>query len=356
MTTVKVAASLPYDVLIEKGLLDASGELISKTLPGSRAAVVTDSAVAPLYLDRLCSSLDRAGVGHCEYVFPRGEQSKTMATLEAILDFCAANRLTRSDCVIALGGGVTGDTAGFASAVYLRGIPFIQIPTTLLAMVDSSVGGKTAVDLPSGKNLAGAFHHPSLVICDPALLDTLDDANFACGAAEAIKAGMIGDAELFGLFKRTSADPRPDEKTVHEIIERSIRLKARTVEADEFDKGERMKLNFGHTVGHAIEKCSGYSLGHGQCVAAGMMIMSRAAEKLGWTLRPVCGELREVLEKFSLPTGTDIAPEELLAVIESDKKRRGDTVNIVVPREIGSCVIRKTDLAGIKEILREALI
>ena len=262
--TIPVGVAPAYEVSIGPGLLQKSGTRLKPLLGECRVAVITDSTVALLYLETVLQSLEQAGFATCSHVFPAGEGHKTLSTLSDLLEFLASQHLTRTDCVAALGGGVTGDMAGFAAAVYLRGIRCVQLPTTLLAAVDSSVGGKTAVDLTAGKNLAGAFSQPAAVLCDTDCLKSLPADVFADGAAEAIKTGVLCDETLFALFEDGTLTADPGE-----VIARCIAYKAGVVERDEKELGERKLLNLGHTVGHAIEKCSGFTIPHGHAVAGG---------------------------------------------------------------------------------------
>ena len=348
--TIPVRTSPAYTVQIAPGLLGRCGSLLGEVLPPCRVAVVTDSAVAPLYLERVTASLTSAGFAVVSYVFPAGESHKNMATLSGILEFLAREHLTRTDCVAALGGGVVGDMAGFAAAVYLRGIRYVQLPTTLLAAVDSSVGGKTAVDLAAGKNLAGAFLQPAAVLCDTDCLATLPRDVFADGAAEAIKTGVLSDESLFALFEDGTLTAAPGS-----VIARCVAYKAGVVERDEKEQGERKLLNLGHTVGHAIEKCSGYAIPHGHAVAAGLAIMARAAERLGWTEAPVAEHIAGCLAKNDLPTGTGFSSQDLARAALSDKKRAGDTITIVVPRQIGACQLRKLPVSELEALIAAGL-
>jgi len=299
-------------------------------------AVVTDSIVGPLYLETVTASLSAAGYAVSTFEFPAGEESKNVSTLSDILEFLAKERLTRSGCLVALGGGVVGDMAGFAAAVYLRGIRYVQMPTTMLSAVDSSVGGKTAIDLKAGKNLAGAFLQPAAVLCGTDCLETLPPEVFADGAAEAVKTGVLCDESLFALFEdgTLKADPA-------EVIARCVEYKAGVVERDEKEQGERKLLNLGHTVGHAIEKCSGYAIPHGHAVAAGLAVMARAAERLRWTNGPIAERVGRCLEAQGLPVSTEFSPEALAEAALADKKRAGDSITIVVPKEIGTCELLK---------------
>ena len=326
MTTVTVRASRPYEVTIGRGLLDTVGRQAAGQWKGRSAAVVSDSTVAPLYLNRVKDSLERAGFRVHSFVFPAGEDQKNGGTYLKLLEFLAARRLTRADGLIALGGGVVGDLAGFAAATFLRGIGFLQLPTTLLAAVDSSVGGKTAIDLTNGKNLAGAFYQPQAVLCDLDTLDTLPAEVFADGCAEVIKYGMIGDPAL--LARLETVDFRADPE---ELVARCVAQKRDLVEQDEFDTGARQLLNLGHTLGHGVEACSGYTVSHGRAVAIGMTLITRAAVAFGRCPAEVLPRLRRLLERYGLPDATAYSAQALYEKTLSDKKRSGDTISLVVP-------------------------
>jgi 3-dehydroquinate synthase len=302
--TIQVNTTPAYEVSIGGGLLHTCGQRLLEVLAPCHVAVITDSTVASLYLESVCTSLRDAGFTVSSHVFSAGEANKTMDTLAEILEFLAEQRLTRTDCIVALGGGVTGDMAGFAASVYLRGIRCVQIPTTLLSAVDSSVGGKTAIDLKAGKNLAGAFLQPAAVLCDTECLASLPAEVFADGAAEAIKTGVLCDESLFSLFESGHLETEPAE-----VIARCVAYKAGVVERDEKEQHERKLLNLGHTVGHAVEKCSGYSIAHGHAVAIGLAIIARAAEKLGWTEDPIAERIAACLSKNGLPTQTEYSAE-----------------------------------------------
>ena len=326
MTTVTVRASRPYEVTIGRGLLDTVGRQAAGQWKGRSAAVVSDSTVAPLYLNRVKDSLERAGFRVHSFVFPAGEDQKNGGTYLKLLEILAARRLTRADGLIALGGGVVGDLAGFAAATFLRVIGFLQLPTTLLAAVDSSVGGKTAIDLTNGKNLAGAFYQPQAVLCDLDTLDTLPAEVFADGCAEVIKYGMIGDPAL--LARLETVDFRADPE---ELVARCVAQKRDLVEQDEFDTGARQLLNLGHTLGHGVEACSGYTVSHGRAVAIGMTLVTRAAVAFGRCPAEVLPRLRRLLERYGLPDATAYSAQALYEKTLSDKKRSGDTISLVVP-------------------------
>ena len=344
MKTIRVNASKEYDVVIGSGLLESLGERCSALLGKSRAAVITDSNVAPLWLNKAVASLENAGIKVITYVFPAGEDSKSKETLFDILEFLAENKLTRSDFAVALGGGVTGDMTGLAASLYLRGISFVQVPTTLLAAVDSSVGGKTAVNLSAGKNLMGAFYQPELVLCDTDTLSTLSPETFADGMAEVIKYGMIFDKELFDAVKGGNAD------NIENIIARCVELKRDIVAKDEFDKGDRQLLNFGHTMAHAIEKCSNFEISHGSAVAIGMVIASKAGARLGFSDEDCTNAVIEANKNNRLPCECGFSAEALADAALSDKKRAGDTVTFVFPRKIGECYLKKIPVEMIYKI------
>lgn len=336
-----------YTVTIGPGLLKDCGPRLRAIMNPCRMAVVTDNTVAPLYLDTVLQSLAASGFDAFSVTFPAGEGSKNFTTLSAILERLAAERLTRSDCVIALGGGVVGDMAGFAAACYLRGIRYVQMPTTLLAAVDSSVGGKTAIDLAAGKNLAGAFLQPAAVLCDTDCLKTLPPEIFADGAAEAVKTGVLTSPELFALFESGNLTAMPEE-----AIAQCVAYKAGVVERDEREQGERKLLNLGHTIGHAIEKCSGYRIPHGHAVAAGLAIMARSAERQGMTEEPIADRICACLKAQNLPVVTEYPPAMLAEAAGADKKRSGDEITIIVPRKIGRCALEKMPVSGLLFTIR----
>ena len=343
MKTVHVKASREYDVLIGPGLLPTLGSHVPKKV--KKVCIVSETNVWPLYGDTAERSLKEAGVEVISFVFPAGEASKCGATYLELVNFLAENHLTRSDLIVALGGGVVGDLTGFAAATFLRGIAFIQVPTTLLAAVDSSVGGKTAIDLPAGKNLCGAFYQPSVVLCDTDTLNTLPEEIFRDGCAEVIKYGVLYDPALFAHLKEHGLDFHREN-----VITRCVELKRDVVAEDEFDTGARMKLNLGHTIGHSVEARSNFRLSHGRSVAIGMAIVARSA--CGAATRD---EILEVLEIFGLPTVTACTAEELYVSALSDKKRSGGTVNLIVPRSIGDCAIVPTPVQQVKAFIEKGL-
>ncbi len=346
-----VHTSAPYRIRIERSCLGQIGPLAAELFkPGSRAVVVCDSNVRPLYAETAAASLRGAGFTAGIFEFLAGEASKRLSVIEAMYASFAKNGLTRSDFVVALGGGVTGDMAGFAAATWLRGIKFIQIPTTLLSQIDSSIGGKTGVDLPQGKNLVGAFHQPSLVLIDPDTLSTLPARYFSDGMGEAVKHGCIKSRELFDLIKET--DVRGNLET---MILKNLEIKRSAVEQDEFDNGERMLLNFGHTFGHALEKLHGYTgLSHGEAVGIGMVMMAKCGEKVGLTQPGTADEIASVLKKYGLPVWDNADPAEIAETAMLDKKARGGTISLVMLRSIGDSFLYKVDRAQL-DALMEAL-
>ena len=331
MNTVHISASRSYDVKIGHSLLPTLGKEAAALCKGRTVCIVSDDTVAALYEQTARTSLEKAGFTVHTYSFPHGEQSKSGENLLKLLSFLAQRHLTRSDLLVALGGGVTGDLTGFAASCYLRGIPYIQIPTTLLAMVDSSVGGKTAIDLPEGKNLCGAFYQPSLVLCDIDTLKTLPREIFRDGCAEVIKYGVLGSRDLFLSLQ--------DDFDLQDVVTQCVDMKRAIVEEDEFDTGRRQLLNLGHTLGHAIEAGSDFALSHGQCVAIGMAKIAKAAVKHGFCTEETALEIISILQRFELPTETDQSPAAICETALGDKKRQADTLTLIVPKEIGNCVL-----------------
>ena len=334
-----------YDVYIGSGILENCGRFICDLFPMRNCMIISESNVAPLYLETVQKSCEAAGLHVSSFVFPAGEDQKTLGTFGMILNAMADAHLTRKDFAIALGGGVCGDITGFAAGCYMRGIPFVQIPTTVLSMVDSSVGGKCAVDLPQGKNLAGVFHQPSLVLCDTDTLSTLTPEVFADGCAEAIKTGILNGGALYELLMEG-----PEEGRLPQIIGHCIAYKGGVVERDEKEQGERKLLNLGHTAGHAIEKCSNFGISHGSAVAIGTAIMARAADALAWSTEPLGEEVESLLKDYNLPVITDYEPEELLEAALADKKRSGKLITIIMPDAIGHCVMREVTKEQLLEV------
>lgn len=345
-----VNTSKRYTIRIERGALDQLGAYCASLFaPGKKAVVITDTHVAPLYLERVSTSLRNAGFDVTSCAFPAGEPSKRLSTIEGIYGHMAQAHITRSDFAVALGGGVTGDMAGFAAASYLRGIPFVQVPTTLLSQVDSSVGGKTGVDLPQGKNLVGAFWQPSFVLIDPDTLNTLSPHFFADGMGEVIKYGCIKSRALFDLLVGTE----DITSIMEDVIYRCVDIKRDVVERDEFDTGERALLNFGHTFGHALEKLHQYQgLSHGAAVGIGMVMMARLGEKAGFTAPGTADKIAAALEKYHLPVHSDLPLSQIVEATASDKKSTGSSINLVLLKDIGESFVHKvarSDLAALAE-------
>ncbi len=352
MRNIKVDAGAPYEVMLGRGLLEGAGEHIRACVGVCHAMLVSDGTVFSLYGECVKASLEGAGFEVDCFVFEQGESSKNTATLVSLIEYMAEKQLTRRDIAVALGGGVVGDMTGFAAAIYQRGINYIQIPTTLLAMVDSSVGGKTAVDLKAGKNLAGAFWQPSLVICDIDALKTLSGEIFADGCAEVIKYGVISDSELFALLERELA---PDSSELENIIARCIEIKADVVSRDEREGGLRQILNFGHTAAHGIEKLSAYAISHGSAVAIGMVIAARAAENKGVCEKGTADRIEALCKKCGLPVRSDYTSEQLASIALSDKKRSGGKLTFVFPTGIGACKRVEIDISEIKEVFEKGM-
>ena len=432
MKTITVNASKTYDITIGASILDDAGAIIREASGGQAAVVVTDDVVDALYGRRLADALEKNDYRVSKFVFPHGEESKNVDAFLSIINFLATERISRSDVLVALGGGVAGDLAGFAAACYMRGIRFIQIPTTLLAAVDSSVGGKTAVNLSSGKNLVGAFYQPDAVICDVSLLSTLTAKDFRNGCAEVIKYGVIADPVLLKSLDTPiyaqpdalanaqpdapenaqldmSVNARLDERVnkqsdarvnnqsdahvythldtlttrnldepvfarssvpvhgqsdalIHAhyerlegIIARCVEIKRDIVAVDEFENGKRKLLNFGHTIGHAIELLSGYIISHGYAVAAGMAIITRAAVRMGLCESSCLRDILRLLRLYGLPEGTPFAADKLAYACLSDKKRDGDVLTMVFPIKTGKCSLEDIPISELEALIKLGL-
>lgn len=354
---VKLNVPLPgraYNILIERGLLSKAGDLCRSVLPkAQKLALVTDSNVAPLYGDEVQCSLERAGFLVHRTVVPAGEQSKSMEMLAHLYEEFMSFGLTRTDAVVALGGGVVGDLAGFAASTILRGVDFIQIPSTLLAQVDSSVGGKVAVDLPAGKNLVGAFWQPKLVLMDPNCLNTLSDAIFHDGMAEVLKYGCIMDQNFFRLLMDCGGRKGVMEH-IEEVLSTCCSIKADVVLQDERDTGLRMLLNFGHTLGHAYEQAYHYeTYTHGQAVAAGMVAAAELGEMLGMTPAATAETVRAAVRCYQLPEQIDCTMEAYRGAIGLDKKGDGDEINLILLEQLGKAKPVKLKKQRLFELLGE---
>ncbi len=334
MAKIRVEVSKPYDVIVERGVLDRAAELISGVTKSKKIAVITDDTVDSLYGERLINNLNQGGFDTSKFVFPHGEQNKNAGTYVKILNFLASERLTRADTVVALGGGVVGDMAGFAAATYLRGIRYIQMPTTLLSAVDSSVGGKCAIDLDRGKNLAGAFHQPSLVLCDPDVLTTLSRDILMDGCGEVLKYGILADPELLSHITEKGEDFDAEY-----VISRCVKLKAEIVSEDELDHGRRALLNLGHTTAHAIEKLSNFGVSHGSAVATGCAIAARASAKRGFCSDECAKIVEGAVKALGHYEMSPYTAEQMCDIMLSDKKRHGDKIDFIVVRDVGNCSI-----------------
>jgi len=327
-----------YDILIAPGLIQQLDKILPQYCPAAAYALISDSHVGKLYGEKLVGTLHDSRL-HAElFTFPAGESNKTRETWAAISDRMLAAHLGRDSAVIALGGGVVNDVGGFVAATYLRGVPLVQVPTTLLAMIDSSIGGKTGVDVPAGKNLLGAFHQPRVVIADPEMLGSLSSVQLAAGLAEAVKHGAIADAEYFAFLENEyAAIFAKHAPALERLVRRSVEIKAAVVAQDEREKGKRAILNFGHTVGHAIEATSKYEVLHGEAVAIGMVYEGRLAETLGIAATGTAQRIRAVLERLHLPVERPDASDvdELIAAMRADKKVRAGEIRLALPSAIG---------------------
>lgn len=349
MNRIHVPVQQAYDVLIERGILGRCGSVLKELIPSDACVIITDDNVDRLYAQQVENSLRESGYRVEKFVFPHGEASKNNATLMQIYSFLCQKEITRSDCLIALGGGVVGDMTGYAAATYLRGLRYVQMPTSLLAQVDSSVGGKTAIDLPEGKNLVGAFKQPNVVLCDPDALSTLPEEFLTDGMGEVIKYGMIADAKLFELL--CTLDLKSIQAHFDEIIPVCVGIKRDVVAEDELETGLRMILNFGHTLGHAIEAYYHYeTYTHGCAVGAGMCLMTK-----------YCGtpeeyrRLKDCVERYGLPSDVPAPLEALVSLCGHDKKRAGGSIRYIVCSPVGTANIRKATLPDFRKLFERTV-
>lgn len=333
--------SSPYEVLVGGGIAGELGPRIKELLPGARAFVAMDENVARLYGDAALHALHEAGVTAFWHKLPAGEAHKNHDTLLNLYAGMAARELGRRDVLVAFGGGVTGDVAGFAAATYMRGIACVTVPTTLLAMADSSIGGKTAVNLPYGKNLVGAFAQPRLVLCDTDHLKTLPAREYRAGLAEIVKSAAIADEDAFLRLER-------GELSDEDAVFMALCVKRALVERDERDMGERRLLNFGHTIGHAVESASNYALLHGEAVSIGMAVMAKTGERLGITEQSVAKRLCALLEKLGLPVSYDGDAQKVMQNLVYDKKAEGGFVEAILLTKIGSAVRKRLSLEALQ--------
>ena len=339
-----------YPILTGTGLLDTCGTEILSVIKPCRVMLVSDTNVAPLYLERAVKSLADAGFSVNTHVVSAGEESKSVTVFGALLESFAEAKMTRTDLAVALGGGVIGDLTGFAAGCYLRGIRFIQMPTTLLSAVDASVGGKTAVNLAHGKNLAGLFHQPSAVYCDADTLSTLTPHEMADGAAEAIKTGILGDPELFAIYE--SGNPLAD---LEEIISRAVAYKSRIVTEDPEEHGVRKLLNLGHTPAHAIERLSDFKISHGHAVAIGMAMMTRAAVKRGILNKNEGTRILNTITRNNLPVHCPFNAAEMAKIASIDKKAAASEITVILPERIGQCRMEKLPISSIEALFADGL-
>jgi 3-dehydroquinate synthase len=350
-----------YEVHVDGGLLDRLGAATASVLPGRTALLVTDDQVGPLYAERAKASLQSAGFSVGVEVLPAGEATKTLKYASRLFDRLVERKSDRQSCVVALGGGVMGDLAGFAAATYARGLPFVQVPTTLLAMVDASVGGKVAVDHPGGKNLIGAFHQPRLVLCDLDCLCSLSERQYRCGLAETVKHGLILDAEMFAWMEASSADiagRKPD--VVRRLVARNCEIKAGVVEQDEHEtRGLRSALNYGHTFAHSFETAGDYeALLHGEAVAIGMACAARLAEKLGRIDESIGRRQNALLTALGLPTRipANLARVDLVDIMRRDKKAAAGNLQFVLLSRLGQAeLVRDVEAQLVEEVLAEMI-
>lgn len=350
MNSVEVNVKPPYSVLIERGLLKESGKLIKGVTAARKVLVVTDSSVYPLYFGAVKKSLGNEGFEVFEYQFKAGEQSKNISIYFEIIEVLAKSGFKRTDAVAALGGGVVGDIAGFAAATYMRGIDFVQIPTTLLAMIDSSVGGKTGVDLPQGKNLLGAFYQPKLVFADPNVLDTLPAREWSNGIGEGIKYACLAGGRIAEIM--TEGLDKNNVNNLEEFISLCVAYKADVVASDEKESGRRKLLNLGHTLGHAIEKISGFEISHGRAVAMGIARMAYSAVRNGGLSTDEYEKIYAMLDRNGMGD-TPPVTDEMLSAVRMDKKAVGkNEISVVVIKGIGNCEIVGTDFEKFADYLR----
>ena len=344
MVKLKVNAS---EVLIGKGLFENFSYHILNVTEPCKALILSDETVAKLYAEKLRKNLEKSGFKVSEFIIKPGEKSKTLSTAMKVYEKMASEFISRGDVIISIGGGIVSDIAGFAAATYLRGIKFVSIPTSLLAQIDASIGGKNGINLSCGKNLVGTFYNPELVLVDSNFLLTLPKKELRCGIAEAIKCGCIKDEKLFEIFENENF-----ENNLDEIIKRSIAVKKQLAEKDEFDLGERKLLNFGHTLGHAYEKLGNFeTFSHGEAVSIGMNEITKISEKLGLTKAGTAERLAEVLKKNSLPVSSSFAKKDVLKAVLHDKKISGSFIDLAVLKSIGSSFIHRVPCSKIADFL-----
>ncbi len=353
MDHITIRTDKPYEVLLGRGLLGDLGSLCLEVHSPSKICIISEESIYRHYGEVAERSLADAGYEVHKILLPGGEENKSTANIAQLWETLAEKEFSRSDLLLSLGGGIMGDITGFAAATYLRGIPFVQVPTTFLAAVDASVGGKTAINLSKGKNLAGAFWQPSLVVFDSRTMETLPLACLQDGMAEVVKCAAIADSSLFNDVSKMDF-PLREEDLLH-CVSAGVTIKGRLVESDERDLGQRQLLNFGHTLGHAIEQCSNYEISHGHGVAMGMVLCARASLSLGWSKEDCLTPLKRVLENLDFPLQCDFSPQELEEAVLRDKKRKGDSITLVIPEKIGYCILKTIPLNKLKDFIEKGL-
>lgn len=353
MKTIDIKVSSPYQVIIGKKLLNDASSYLTPFINQRKVLIVTDENIqANHYLERLRDNIKPITEQVESLVIPSGEAQKNFGNVEKIIDLLASHHFSRNDLLIALGGGVIGDLVGFAASIYLRGIDYIQIPTTFLSAIDSSVGGKTAIDIAQGKNMAGAFHHPVVVLCDVDCFKSLPLHIFEDGCSELIKYAMIMNPELLKYLMERESPLGPTDTDIEEIVSQCVQMKKAIVLEDEFDLGLRQLLNFGHTLGHAIEQLSHYEISHGRAVATGMLVFTHMAYSQGLIDDDLTGSLQKLLKAYHLlMIDITFSVEDILSTILNDKKRRGDLITIVLPEGFGHCELVEIKIDQFKDWL-----
>ncbi|MEX1376651.1 MAG: 3-dehydroquinate synthase [Eubacteriales bacterium] len=330
---------ISYPLYIQRGALDTIGEKIKENFPKSKVVIISDDKVFSIYGQKVTENIKSYDIAVNSIILEQGEKTKSLSTMQRVFDKLIEYETSRTDVIVALGGGVIGDLTGFVASCYLRGTKYIQVPTSLLAQVDSSIGGKTAINLEQGKNLVGSFYHPSMVIIDADVLETLDDENFACGMAEVIKTALIMDKELFATIKEHDSREKI-QPVLSQVIEKCCQNKLYVVQQDEKDTGLRLTLNYGHTLGHALEKMPELKLAHGHAVAIGMAEFAKAGEKHGQTKAGTYDEMVPLLKSFKLPYEMpDVDIAKTFAYAKRDKKTFNSKIKIVLLKDIGECFI-----------------
>lgn len=350
---IKINTDKQYDIHLQSGIINQIGLHLMKHHTSGKLCIISDKNSHKYWGSHLQNSLQGMGFEVHSLVFPPGEKTKSFKNLEYIINYLAEHRFSRSDFLLGLGGGVIGDLTGFAASIYMRGIDFYNIPTTLLSAVDSSVGGKTAVNLTTGKNMAGTFWQPSGVFFDKQTLSTLPDSQIKNGLGEIIKAGVILDDTIIALMENNWPDHLPD--ITEELIYKSINVKKEIVQLDEREKGPRQTLNLGHTIGHAVENLSRYEIPHGQAVSMGLLIMAKISERMDWASENMSYRLEHLYQRYKIDTKCPFSPKIISREILADKKRRGDNITLAVPLKIGHCTLRNIKISYIEDLLMKGM-